>query len=110
VRQDASGTHRPCHVRGKVVTLRDKTGVNYKIRWTHTVYCQSPIDAWPSARNDSLYTGSSRHHMNNMDFWSIALGFVSAAPVGVLAIWVVRRQAYNRIPKWNGWKDSPKPH
>jgi peptidoglycan/LPS O-acetylase OafA/YrhL len=42
--------------------------------------------------------------MNTLDFWSIALGFVTAAPIGLLAFWVVERRERRRIPKWHGWE------
>jgi peptidoglycan/LPS O-acetylase OafA/YrhL len=52
----------------------------------------------------SLYSGLLGDLMNTLDFWSIALGFVAAAPIGLLAFWVVERRERRRIPKWHGWE------
>jgi hypothetical protein len=40
--------------------------------------------------------------MNNIDFWSVAIGFVIAAPLGLLAVWALERHQCKRIPKWSG--------
>ena len=40
--------------------------------------------------------------MNNLDFWSVAIGFVTAAPLGLLSVWALERHQSKRIPKWNG--------
>jgi hypothetical protein len=45
--------------------------------------------------------------MSTMDFWSIAMGFAAAAPLGLLAIWAVERRERRRIPKWAGLPKSP---
>jgi hypothetical protein len=47
--------------------------------------------------------------MNNMDFWSVAIGFITAAPLGLLAVWAVERHQRKRIPKWSGWPRTAQP-
>jgi hypothetical protein len=41
--------------------------------------------------------------MNPLDFWSVALGFVTAAPLGLLAVWAIERRQRKRVPKWSAW-------
>jgi hypothetical protein len=47
--------------------------------------------------------------MNNVDFWSVAIGFVIAAPLGLLVVWAVERHQSKRLPKWSDWPHSAQP-
>jgi hypothetical protein len=44
--------------------------------------------------------------MNDLDFWSVAIGFVTAAPLGLLVVWAVERHQRKRLPKWGDWPRS----
>jgi hypothetical protein len=48
--------------------------------------------------------------MNDNDFLSVAIGFASAAPVGILALWFILWRARTRVPKWHGWDKATQAH
>jgi hypothetical protein len=47
--------------------------------------------------------------MNNLDFWSVAIGFITAAPLGLLVVWAVERHQRKRLPKWSDWPRPAQP-
>jgi|HubBroStandDraft_6_1064221.scaffolds.fasta_scaffold5693574_1 hypothetical protein len=47
--------------------------------------------------------------MDNVDFWSVAVAFVIATPLGLLAVWAVERHQRKRVPKWNNWPRPAQP-